>query len=176
MDISTIGGISKASIPIKSDILSTIGVISAGSVGKATESEYSFNIVDFYDSGRITVDYRILRGQGLYDNGGTSPVEFFSDEEARYLCFQELKSKAPTFMKRITSSYKIFADTGDLESHTIFENWVSNQIPCDCLNESMRSASGMFTQSPKYKVLYPTNQTIEWEPNGNPNGGLQKPL
>ena len=24
------------------------------------------------------------------------------------------------------------------------------------------------------KVLYPTNQTIEWEPNGNPNGGLQK--
>lgn len=168
-------GVSKVSIPIESDILSTIGIISAGSVGKTTDNEYSFNMVDFYDSGRVTVDYRILRGQGSYDNEGKPLVEFFSDEEGRSLCFQELKSKAPTFMKRFIYTCKISPDTGDLEDRTFYEDWTSNQNPCEHLEDFRISTSGMFTEDPRYEVKHPLQgQSISWKAkeqtvNGLPN-------
>ena len=169
-------GVSKASFPIGSDIFRNIGVISAASIGKEKDEEFSFNVVDYYDNGKVKVNYRIRRGEGTYEDESKNPLELFDCEEARFLCFQDSKSQTPTIAKRLICTYKILKDTGNLEGHTVIESWVSNLEPLyKKIDAQFKSKSGMFTKYPKYNAIHPSDQKIEWKPLGSPDtNGLQK--
>ena len=173
-------GVSKASFPIGSDIFRNIGVISAASIGKKKkDEEFSFNVVDYYDNGKVKVNYRVRRGEGTYEDESKEPLELFDYEEARFLCFQDSKSQTPTIAKRLIYTYKILKDKdkGNLEGHTLIESWVSNQeLQCEKIDAELRSMSGMFNEPPKYNVILPIHgQKIEWKPQGSPDtNGLQR--
>lgn len=170
-------GVSKASFPIDSDIFGNIGVISAASIRKDTDGEYSYNVVDYYDNGIVTVDFRVRRGEATYESEKAPPLILFNDEEARFLYFHDLKSRVSTIAKRVIYTCEISKDTGDLRSHTIFENWISNQEkPLEKIDAQIISESGMFTKPPKYTVTHPQfGQKIEWKPLGSPDtSGCQK--
>jgi len=167
-------GVSKASFPVSADTFRNIGIISAASIGKITDNEYSFNIVDFFDDGSVTVDFWIRRGEGTYEREGGSPFILFDSEEARLFRFQDLKSKAPSIAKRITFVCKI-SDSGKIEEHIFFDNWVSNQDPLEQFDVQIVSSTGVFPdEPPKFTEIKPVSQQIECKLNGSPENGVQK--
>jgi hypothetical protein len=167
-------GLSKASFPAGSDLFKSIGIISAGSAGKRTDNEYSYNIVDLFNDGHVLVDFRILRGEGAYESE-RQPFELISMDEGRGRHFQDILSIAPTVAKKIIHSSTISWPSGDFESLTLIDGWVAKQQPCNKLNMDMKSAGGLFRENPiTFNVIYPPNQKMRWQANGPPEDGLQR--
>lgn len=167
-------GVSKAALPPDLDIPRPIGVISAGSVGQTQDSDYSYNVVDFYNDGRVTVEFRVLRGAGSYDPELEKPIELFSQEEARAQVFHDLKSLARTTAKKETIFYKISMPGGDSEAHTIIEGLVAKRGTEKELPYILESKGGLFKEKPvEFNPRHPPIQTITWNRKGPPKGGVQ---
>jgi len=167
-------GIAKVHYPVGGDITSKIGIISAGSIGKMTDGENSFNIIDYYHNGKAEVNYFIARGEGTYDNNNENSILLFSYEEARLEYFHACQPLMLTTAKSTFTNYAISHKTGDLNIRTQYKGWRSTRESLNQINTSLYSKSGVFSEIPKYQDKdVAGHYQIEWVPQDLTDKGKQ---
>lgn len=162
-------GVAKTSYPMELDNFKVTGVVSAGSIGKIPSGkEYSFNIVDISKTGQVEVNYYAMSGERSYSPINQLPIVLFNEDEVRSFQYQKYSKDVVTRANKIIIRDVIHPNSGDLDHYVYLKNLSTNNNILTKRDSYFNSSSGLFTEIPKYNVLYPKDMTIEWKPKGSP--------
>ncbi|MBF0316914.1 MAG: metallophosphoesterase [Nitrospirae bacterium] len=159
-------GFSKASFPVEPSfkIRRTIGVISVASVNP-TEKSLSYNLIRYYDSGRVTLDIRESIGSNSFVSKHGS-VDIFTYEEARQNAFIESLDVFDTITEKATHFFTITPE-GDYRARNEYKGLKTLKDRCtkiqgESINMKNKRLYGTHTIPKKDKGK------VKWEPIGDP--------
>ncbi|KJU86321.1 Metallophosphoesterase domain protein [Candidatus Magnetobacterium bavaricum] len=153
-------GFSKASFPVDPSFKTrrTVAVISAASVNPE-EATLSYNIIRYYNSGKVTLEIREATGEDGFSPKSGEPIEIFTHAEARQNTFIECMDVFDTISDNTSIFYTIEQPSGDMIVKIKHEEIVTHKEErCKVITQEITSTNDLLAE--QYEIINNENRVV----------------